>query len=321
MRVLVVGGAGYVGGAVTDRLLQTEHDFRVYDALLYEETYRKDVPFVRGDVLDDDALRPHLRWADAVIWLAALVGDGACSLNPEISEAINHEAVRKLVQAFDGRVIFTSTCSVYGAQDKVLTEEAPTIPLSLYGITKLAAESELKASDAMTFRLGTLFGASDLFSRIRLDLVVNTLTAKACTAGRISVYGGRQYRPLLHVRDAAEAIVAALTSDATGLFNLHAVNMSIGELAETMQRHFPSLEVTFTDIRVQDTRNYRVSSDKARRLLQQTPTRNVDDGINEIRALIEEGRLTNVDNPRYTNHAYLAQYRTHLPQPAHAIAD
>lgn len=89
MKVLVVGGAGYVGGAVTDLLLMTSHDFRVYDALLYEESYRKPVEFVYGDVRDTDRLKPHLRWADAVIWLAALVGDGACALNPDISDAIS----------------------------------------------------------------------------------------------------------------------------------------------------------------------------------------------------------------------------------------
>jgi nucleoside-diphosphate-sugar epimerase len=80
MRVLVVGGAGYVGGAVTDTLLEGPHEVRVYDALLYEESYRKKLPFVNGDIRDRDRLAPHLAWADAVVWLAALVGDGACDL-------------------------------------------------------------------------------------------------------------------------------------------------------------------------------------------------------------------------------------------------
>ncbi|MEO7795771.1 MAG: NAD-dependent epimerase/dehydratase family protein, partial [Thermoanaerobaculia bacterium] len=87
MRVLVVGGAGYVGGAVTDLLTQTSHEVRVFDALLYEESYRKPVEFAYGDVRDRAALRPHLDWAEAVIWLAALVGDPACALNPDVSVA------------------------------------------------------------------------------------------------------------------------------------------------------------------------------------------------------------------------------------------
>lgn len=164
MNVLVVGGAGYVGGAVTDILIKSEHKVRVYDALLYEESYRKNMDFVYGDVRDPERLMPHLKWADTVVWLAALVGDGACALNPEISIAINQEPVGWLARNFEGRIIFLSTCSVYGAQDKILDENAPTNPLSVYAVTKLAAEKYLEGRDAIIFRLGTLFGVGDLFS-------------------------------------------------------------------------------------------------------------------------------------------------------------
>ena len=108
MNVLVVGGAGYVGGAVTDVLLGTDHNIRVYDALLYEETYRKPVDFVYRDIRDVDRLARHLQWADAVVWLAALVGDQACVLNPDITEEINQASVKWLSDNFDGRIIFNS---------------------------------------------------------------------------------------------------------------------------------------------------------------------------------------------------------------------
>src|SRR5438105_3285211 len=137
MKVLIVGGAGYLGGAVTDLLLKTDHEFLVYDALMYEEAYLKPVNFIYGDVRNREELKKHLAHADAVVWLAALVGDGACALNPEISTEINQEAVAWLSQNFDGRIIFMSTCSVYGAQDGVLTEDSPTNPLSVYAATKL----------------------------------------------------------------------------------------------------------------------------------------------------------------------------------------
>jgi nucleoside-diphosphate-sugar epimerase len=316
MRVLVVGGAGYVGGAVTDLLAATEHEVLVYDALFYEEAYRKQVPFVRGDVLDQDALAPHLEWADSVIWLAALVGDGACALNPEISEAINHQAVRDLARRFDGRIVFTSTCSVYGAHTVRLTEESPTKPLSVYASTKLAAEHELSDKNAVVFRLGTLFGVGDHFSRIRLDLVVNTLTVKAATIGRIVIFGGDQYRPLLHVRDAAAAIVhAALSDRGTGLYNLHSVNIRITELAALMQRHFPALEVQHTGLAAEDARDYRVSSAKAEDQLGFVPERSVDDGIDEVRGLVTGGRIKDVNNPRYSNQAYLARFQSHMRTP------
>jgi nucleoside-diphosphate-sugar epimerase len=315
MKVLVVGGAGYVGGAVTDLLAETGHDVLVYDALLYEEAYRKDVPFVRGDVLDEDALAPHLAWADSVIWLAALVGDGACALNPHISEAINHEAVRSMARRFDGRIVFTSTCSVYGAHTVRLTEDSPTRPLSVYASTKLSAERELMDKNAVMFRLGTLFGVGDHFSRIRLDLVVNTLTVKAATTGRVVIFGGDQYRPLLHVRDAAAAIVHAASSDCPrGLYNLHSVNIRISELAASLQRHFPALEVQHTGLPAEDARDYRVSSAKAEAELGFVPQRTVDDGIDEVRRLVTGGRIKDVNNPRYTNQAFLAKFQSHVRQ-------
>lgn len=195
MNVLVVGGAGYMGGAVTDLLIQNKHNARVYDALLYEESYRKPVDFVYGDVRDTERLLPHLKWADAVVWLAALVGDGACALNPDISISINQEPIKLLAEHYDRRIIFMSTCSVYGAQDAVLDESSQTSPLSVYAVTKLAAEQYLENKNAIIFRLGTLFGVSDQFSRIRLDLVVNALTVRAHRHGEISVYGGDQFAP------------------------------------------------------------------------------------------------------------------------------
>ncbi len=311
MKVLVVGGAGYVGGAVTDLLMETDHEFRVYDALLYEESYRKPVDFIYGDVRDTEKLKLHLRWADAVIWLAAIVGDGACALNPDISIAVNQESVRWLAENFDGRIVFLSTCSVYGAQDAVLDEQAPTNPLSVYAVTKLAAEGYLQGKNAIIFRLGTLFGVGDLFSRIRLDLVVNTLTVRAYRHGKITVYGGDQFRPLLHVRDAAQAVVDALEQPHTGVFNLHRQNVRIIDLAYQVRNHFPDLVIEQTPMYFQDTRNYRVTSEKAQRILGFKPRYSIDDGIEEIKELLESHRLKDIDSPRYTNQAFLSLFNTH----------
>ena len=185
MNILVVGGAGYIGGAITDILETTDHNTRVYDCLMYEESYRKPIDFVYGDVRDRQRLSEQLAWADAVIWLAALVGDGACAINPQLSAEINQYCVKWLSENYDGRIIFTSTCSVYGAQKDILTEESLTDPLSIYAITKLAAEEYLKSKNALVFRLGTLFGVSDLFARLRLDLVVNILDV-GCGEGIIT---------------------------------------------------------------------------------------------------------------------------------------
>lgn len=311
MKVLVVGGAGYVGGAVTDLLLQSSHDFRVYDALLYEENYRKDVNFVFGDIRDRDHLRTQLEWADVVVWLAALVGDGACGLNPEITVEINQNSVEWLSNNFDGRIIFLSTCSVYGAQDGELDETADLKPLSVYASTKLEAEKFLTQKNSLIFRLGTLFGVGDQFSRIRMDLVVNTLAVRAFCQGKIKVFGGDQFRPLMHVRDSARAIVDNLATAHTGIFNLHRQNVRIIDLAYQVRNHFPDMEIEVTPMRFQDARNYRINSERAKNILEFKAIYSIDDGIEEIKELLISHRLKDVENPRYTNQLYLSMFKTH----------
>lgn len=312
MRVLVVGGAGYVGGAVTDLLMQSEHTTRVYDVLLYEESYRKAVDFVYGDVRDREALRPHLAWAEVVVWLAALVGDPACALDPDVSIAINQEAVKWFADNYQGRVVFLSTCSVYGAQDGILDETSPANPLSVYAATKLEAERYLSGQNTLVFRLGTLFGVGDQFSRIRLDLVVNGLTVRAYRFGEITVFGGEQFRPLLHVRDVAQAIVDNLATSHSGVYNLDKQNVRILDLAYQVRDHFPGLVIERTERSFEDARNYQVTSEKARTVLGFCPAYSIGDGIEEIKSLMESGRLKDVGNPRYTNQAFLSQFGTHL---------
>ena len=211
MKILVVGGAGYVGGGIVDTLSK-KNEITVYDSLIYESAYRKDVHFIYGDIRDYKKINSILNNFDAVVWLAALVGDGACSINPTLTHEINSETVKNLVKNFNGKIIFLSTCSVYGAQEGVLDENSEVNPLSEYASSKLIAEKYLEESDAIIFRLGTLFGISDQFSRIRLDLVVNILTTKALVDKKMSVFGGDQWRPLLHVKDVANAIEHNISS-------------------------------------------------------------------------------------------------------------
>ncbi len=313
--VLVVGGAGYIGGATTDELITAGHNVRVYDGLFYEERYLKPVDFVFGDIRDTTRLRPHLDWADTVVWLAALVGDGACALNPQLTEALNTESVQWLVDNFNRRIVFMSTCSVYGDQDGVMEETSPTEPLSLYAKTKVEAEKIVADADAITFRLGTLFGLGDTYSRLRVDLVLNALTIKACLYGRISLYGGEQYRPLMHVRDVARAVVPNVASSHKGVFNLHTEHMMISELADRIVAQVPRVEIQRTELSHQDARNYRVSSDKARAAFQFAPQISVDDGIKEIKDLIQQGRIRDVNTARYSNADFLRPILTPESSP------
>lgn len=307
-RVLIVGGAGYVGGWLTDCAIEAGHDVVVYDLLLYEDVYLKPVEFVHGDILDAERLLPHVRAADVVVWLAALVGDGACALDPALTGKINVESVRWLTSVYDGRIVFMSTCSVYGAQEGELTEESAVNPLSIYAGTKLEAEAILDGTDALVFRLGTLHGVGDTYSRLRVDLVVNTLTIRAALNGRMSVFGGRQYRPLLHVRDVGSAVVDSLQSGQRGIFNLVAENATVLEIAEGVRRQIPDAEIDRSERRFQDDRNYRVSGARARAKLGFAPRYSMDDGIAQVRELIEQGRIRDLTAPKFSNFDALRPY-------------
>lgn len=307
MNILVVGGAGYVGGGIVDKL-KKNHNVTVYDSLIYEESYRKDVDFVYGDIREQKKLLPLLDKCDAVIWLAALVGDGACAINPELTFEINSDSVKFLAENFNKRIVFLSTCSVYGAQEGLLDESSTINPLSAYATSKVKAEDYLKDSDAIIFRLGTLFGISDEFSRIRLDLVVNILVTKALTEGKLTVFGGDQWRPLLHVIDVANAIDHTINLKTTGIYNLHYENFKIIDIANSIVERIPSASIETTPMKFQDARNYQVSSEK---LFQDTgfkASTNLLQGIDEVFNLISNNRIKDVSHNRYSNQNFLEEH-------------
>ncbi len=307
MKVLVVGGAGYVGGGIVDKLSQN-HEVTVYDSLVYETSYRKNVNFILGDIREYDKLNKILNDFDVVIWLAALVGDGACSINPELTHEINSESIKNLVKNFDKRIVFLSTCSVYGAQDGVLTEESETNPLSEYASSKLLGEEYLKDSNSIIFRLGTLFGISDQFSRVRLDLVVNILTAKALMEKKISVFGGDQWRPLLHVKDVANAIDQTVDTSLNGIYNLHYKNYKIIDIAEKIKEKIGDVEIDITPMSFEDARNYQVSSEKLEGESKFKAEIGLEQGIDEIYELILNNRIKDINDPRYSNQNFLKEH-------------
>jgi nucleoside-diphosphate-sugar epimerase len=310
-RVLVVGGAGYVGGWLVDETLSAGHEVRVYDLLLYEDRYLKDVPFAAGDVLDRDRLRPHLDWADTIVWLAALVGDPASALDPVLTRKINVESVEWLCDSFDGRIVFPSTCSVYGAQADELDEDSPLEPLSLYAETKVECERVLRERnpDSLVLRLATLAGVGDSYSRIRLDLVVNLLVARAKVIGELQVFGGSQYRPLLHVRDVATAVVPHLDGGGpAGIFNVGAENTTIFELAERIVARVGEASIQRIDTPFQDTRNYRTSFRRAERELGFAARWSVDHAIDQVADLIDAGRVKDLSLAQFSNMDALRPY-------------
>ena len=220
--VLVLGGAGYIGSLLVERLLQKGLRVRVLDSLLYgDEPLRPvknhpDFELIVGDCRNIQDMVRAVRNVESIIDLAAIVGDPACNQDQDSALETNYAATRMLIEIAKGhgvsRVLFASSCSVYGAADVEMDENAAVQPVSLYGQTKVDSERALLEAKCDTFhptilRFATVFG---LGYRPRFDLVVNLLTAKAHQEGVITIFNGQQWRPFIHVRDLVEAIVLIL---------------------------------------------------------------------------------------------------------------
>lgn len=317
-KILVVGGAGYIGGALTSHIYSTEWrgsrystdwEQTVYDSLLYEDRYLNTFDFIFGDVRDTEKLGKIINNFAVVVWLAAIVGDGACAVNPSLTKAVNEDSVKWLVDNYRGKIVFMSTCSVYGINHDLIKEGDDTKPLSLYAATKLNAEKYIldNCDNALIYRLGTVFGQGDTYSRLRFDLVLNILTVRATLGETIYVFGGDQYRPLIHVKDVAGCIKMGIEHDYCGLFNLSAQNYQIKHLADYVKDVIPNTKVEYTEMPFEDTRNYRVCTDKFDTLAIGVlgAYRGCLFGITEIYELVKGGRIKDVENVLYSNHKYL----------------
>jgi len=310
--VLVTGCAGYVGGSVVDQLIKSnKYNIRGYDNLLYTDTYMQKIEFVNGDIRDEAKLKTQLDWADCVIHLAAIVGDAACSLYPKETVAINEKAVEFISKNFNGRIIFCSTCSVYGMQDGVLTEDSPANPLSLYAGTKYAAEKYLKGKNALIFRLGTLYGIGYRFGRCRFDLVVNVMSSDAFINKKLTVFGGEQYRPLLHVRDAAYMLIRAIEHDYIGVYNLASKNINISDLGQLVASRIKGCELETIDMKFEDSRNYQVDCSKAAQDISFDVEKAIliEEGVDEIVKILNEGRIKNPKNCIHSNEFFLGKLK------------
>ncbi|OHB19340.1 MAG: hypothetical protein A3D40_00300 [Parcubacteria group bacterium RIFCSPHIGHO2_02_FULL_40_12] len=301
-KILICGGAGYIGGYATDLLSEKGYEVAVYDNLVYEHRYQKKVPFIFGDIRDKKKLEKLINKFDVVIWLAALVGDPACALQPSLSNEINFKATKWFAENYTGKIIFASTCSVYGINHDLIDETAKPNPLSVYAKTKLEAEKIIikNSKNYLIFRLGTLFGLGDDYSRIRLDLVVNVLTKKAVLREPIIINGKEQWRPLLHVKDVAEAISFGIENNIRGLYNLSYKNFRINDIGKEISKLIPSPKIKHEDIPEEDMRNYKVISDKFKNLGWK-PKYTIKDGILEIARTIEEKRIKEPNNNIYSN--------------------
>lgn len=306
-KVLLVGGAGYIGGLTCDYLIRDGFDVTVYDNLLYENRFLKEIPFIYGDIRDTEKLYEVSKDFDVIVLMAALVGDPACSVDQSLTEEINYKAIKDFCEVVspNKHLIFMSTCSVYGAQDGLLNEESSTNPLSSYATTKLAAEKYILEKGGTIFRLGTVFGLGDTYSRLRMDLVVNVLTMKAVKEGEITINGGEQWRPIIAVKDIAEYVTEACKEEYKGIFVLAKENVIIRELGERVGNLIPNTKINYTEISFQDARNYRVDNSKSLTTFKYKPQVTVEDEVSRMLLMFKENRVQNPEDKVYHNGSYL----------------
>lgn len=280
-RILIVGGAGYIGSVLCKKLLAKNYSVKIVDKILYDKNViknfikDKNFKFIKADICDLNTQISAIKEIDAVVFLAEIVGDPACNAKPEDALKTNYLSISSMAQLCShlgiSKFIYTSSCSVYGldANNKLLTEKSNLNPISHYARMKIMSEKALLANKndifkPTIFRLGTVFGPS---IRNRFDLVVNTMAKNAYYDGKINLHGGEQWRPNIHVEDVADGIIAALKSNqkkvGSKIFNLSSEdsNFKIKEIAFAAKKIFTKANVNVQKSIV-DPRNYRVSSKK-----------------------------------------------------------
>jgi nucleoside-diphosphate-sugar epimerase len=318
--VLISGGAGYVGTLLTPQLLAAGYNVTVYDIMYYgcELKPQPRLKIVEGDIRDTARFRDACRGMEAVIHLACISNDAGFDLDEKLSEEINYQCFEPLVVAAKQqgvrRFIYASSSSVYGYSEAPrVTEEHPLVPLTLYNKFKglcepLLFKHQSKDFVCVTIRPATICGYSP---RMRLDLSVNILTNHAVNRNQITVYGGEQHRPNLHIQDMCDLYTLLLElpdeTIAGETFNAGYQNKSIMDIARIVQRvvqeAFPEKgEIPIVTTPSNDTRSYRITSDKIAAKLGFRPTRTIDDAVRDICNAFKEGKLPNsMTDERYFN--------------------
>jgi len=326
-KLLVIGGAGYIGSALIEKLLESGRQVAVLDAMHFGEdslSRTRDHPnltLIREDFRHIEALTRVISGVGSVIHLGGLVGDPACAVDTDLTVDVNVTATKVIGEIAKAcgvrRFIFASSCSVYGACDEIVDEDSQFRPQSLYARSKVASEAVLRALNDRNFavtclRFATIYGIS---GRTRFDLVVNLLCAKAVRDRLITVYGADQWRPFVHVEDVARAITMTLSAPielvAGEAFNVgsDAQNYTLGRVAELIKRQVPEAEITSDDTLL-DKRNYHVSFEKIRSRLGFEPAWTLERGIGQVTALVRSNQVGHYSLPTYSNVLYLQEHGT-----------
>ena len=320
--ILVIGGAGYIGSMLCRKLLADGERVRVLDSLVYGDQAIAELKshprfeLIVGDCRHIQSVVSAIEGVKAIANLAAIVGDPACEQDKLSALEINYASTRMLIEVARGhnidRVVFASSCSVYGATDELMDEQSPVVPISFYGHTKVESERALLEAAGEDFhpvilRLATVFGDG---YRPRFDLLVNLLAARAAQEGVITIYNDQQWRPFIHVWDVARGFAAALNAPrhlvSGQVFNLgdNRMNFTLAGVADEIRRAFPSTRVQ--TIINDDKRTYRVNFTKIRDVIGYQCTISLREGILELKRMFAKGGVTDYNDSRYSNQKFLA---------------
>lgn len=320
-KVLITGGAGYVGSVLVPDLLAAGYSVTVYDAMYFGAGHLQKHPgltIVEGDIRDTSKLARTFQGQDVVLHLACISNDPSFELDEGLSTSINYDCFEPMVmaakQAGVRRFVYASSSSVYGVSDQPdVTEEHPLVPLTLYNKYKGLCEPLLFRHQTPDFVCVTLRPATicGFGPRQRLDLSVNILTNLAVNRGKITVFGGAQLRPNLHIADMSDAYQAVMAAPAEKVagqtFNIGYENLSIARIAEIVRdivgAEFPERPaITIETTPSNDPRSYHINSDKIRRVLGFAPKRTVADAVRDLCRAFRSGLLPrSLEDDRYFN--------------------
>ena len=324
--VLVIGGGGYIGSSLTKQLLRAGYQVRVLDLLLYGESTIKEFKnssnfqLIKGDFRNIDDICIALKNVNVVYHLGGLVGDPACAFDPDLTIDINVKATKIIAELSKiygiSKFIFASSCSVYGFNDNKVDEASTESPLSLYAKTKLKSEKDIfKLADEhfciSSLRLSTIYGFSN---RVRFDLVVNLLSFHAQNKREIKVINGKQWRPFIHVNDAAGVFFEFLFAENhkinKEIFNVgfEDENYMIEDIAKIIREIDPKVNIIYENTGV-DFRNYKVSFKKLHNLINYKKKWTLKKGILNIIKEIKEKKISSI-GPDYNNFEFIKKNRS-----------
>jgi nucleoside-diphosphate-sugar epimerase len=316
--VFVTGGAGYVGAVLVPKLLEKGYHVKVIDLYIYGEDVlapvkgHPNLKEIRGDIRDQGLLKKEIPGTDALVHLACISNDPSFELDPRLGKSINYDAFIPLVDIskMNGvkRFVYASSSSVYGVKiEKEVTEDLPLQPLTDYSKYKALCEEVLlkkrgKGFVTLILRPATVCGYSP---RLRLDLTVNILTNHAVNKGEITVFGGQQMRPNIHIQDVVDLYVGALEwpdeAISGKIFNAGYQNRRVIEIAECV-RDVVGEKVRIMTIPTDDHRSYHISSDKIKRELGFYPKHTIEDAVRDLVNAFRAGRIPNpMTDIRYYN--------------------